>query len=482
VAVDESDRIYIWDQARLRVVVYEGGRYLRALPIPFVEREATAMLVEAGRIYLHVSGVVEYEIDASTGTLLRVATPSDPSIYPRTRGGRSGMPSERFGRDGAGLEYRLSSVMHPARYERVNPAGQVLAHAAEPLPEKAVDAYVRRDGALYELAADFGGQGSVYVYALLGPSTSPQAAPPSGARPVPNALGRPLPDHLTARLAGVGSVDLDAQSRGAVWWLASLARERSDLLVAPRNPLFVARWNDGSRLEIFASEGLLFADGTTYLGPARSYEQLAAYALAAPARLAEVAAGGATIRIADLADVQRVLTSAEIAQLRDSLARGFAVAEGELPGFLEPPFPTYEVVFGETVVSLRGDHYGAVGRLGAFAHDGTLDDLARRWLPVPDLSIEDVRSLFFADKVTFEQRQYSELQDITRWKATIVRGLTGIGPEIQPDPPGEPPAMFTFELAGRSEKVEVRPGSFTYRGRVYARPGVMNLVYLRGVP
>ena len=42
-AVDANDRIYIWDQARLRVVVYESGKYMRAIALPFVEREATAL-------------------------------------------------------------------------------------------------------------------------------------------------------------------------------------------------------------------------------------------------------------------------------------------------------------------------------------------------------------------------------------------------------------------------------------------------------
>jgi hypothetical protein len=300
---------------------------------------------------------------------------------------------------------------------------------------------------------------------------------------LPTVFGKAVPDGLTATLPEAGSVDLDAPTRAAVWTLASLAKERSDLLAAPQQPLLRARWNDGSRLEIVASDGLLFVEGQAYVGPARSYEQLAAYALASPARLAELAAGGATLRIADLAETGRVLSAAEIAQLRDSLARGFAVAEGELPGRLEPPFPVYELVVGDAVVKLRDGAYGSVGRLGAFAHDGRLDDLARAWLPLPTLSVEDVRSLFLADTVTFEQPARSELQDISRWKATIVRGLIGAGGEVQPEPPGEPPATFTFHLAGgRTERVDVRAGSFTFRGRVYARPGVMNLVYLRGVP
>lgn len=126
----------------------------------------------------------------------------------------------------------------------------------------------------------------------------------------------------------------------------------------------------------------LVAKGKTYSGPARSYEQLAAYALASPARLADLAGRGATLRIADLPGTQRSLTDAETSQLHDSLSRGFAVSEGELPGVLELPFPVYEFVLGDVVIRLRGDDYGSVGRetrsMGAFAHEGQLDDLARR--------------------------------------------------------------------------------------------------------
>ena len=84
---------------------------------------------------------------------------------------------------------------------------------------------------------------------------------------------------------------------------------------------------------------------------------------------------------------------------------------------LEDPFPLYEIRLGNVLIRLRGDDYGDVGdrRTGAFVHDGTLDDLAHRWLPAPTLSVGDPHSLFLADKVTFEQPGYSDLQDISRW-------------------------------------------------------------------
>ncbi|MDQ2915442.1 MAG: hypothetical protein M3T56_19625 [Chloroflexota bacterium] len=487
-AVDENDRIYIWDQARLRVAVFESGKYLRSVPLPYVERSATALLVDGDRFYLRAvssfSATIEYEIDATTGALLRATT--DGGLFPRLRGSVQGPPPYSLGADAAGYAYVLTSTSAAERYERHGAGGALLAYATEPLPLKGIDAYVRADGALYELAADFGGVGSVYVYALLAPAaTPPRQTPVRPSSRAPIAFGRPVPDRLTATLSGAGSVDLDARSRMAVWTLASLAKERTDLAAAPQDPPFVARWDDGSRLEIVVSSGLLFADGKIYLGPATAYEQLAAYLLASPSRLAGLSVSGATVRIADLPGVQRVLTTGEIAELRDSISRGFSVSEGELPGVLEHPFPLYEIVLGDVVVRLRGADYGSVGehlRTGAFAHDGKLDDLVRRWQPVPTLAATDIRSLFLADHVVLDQVERGGPQDITRWKATIVRTLLGLTPS-QPESVQVRPFTFTFEFAGgRTETVQVRAGEFTYRGRVVPLAGALNLSSLGGVP
>jgi hypothetical protein len=491
-AVDENDRVYIWDRARLRVVVYNGGKFERAIPLPYVEQDAGALLVEGGRVYLRAVnqvGVVEYEIDGATGALLRAVWPTGLSIYPRRRtGAEAGLARSTFGTDAAGLDYLYINLNGAPtnRYERVDAGRRTLAYAVEPRPQEMLDAYPRADGALYELAADYGGVGSVYVYALLAPATAARPPTTPTITAPARAFGRPVPDRMTATLADADTIDLDAPSREAVWSLASLAKERTDLAASPQDPLFVARWNDGTKLEIVVSAGLLFAEGKTYLGPPTAYQQLASYVLASPSRLAELAARGASIRIPDLPGVERALTTAEIADLRASLITGFGVSEGELPGVLELPFPLYEILLGNVVIRLRGDDYGSVGegfRPGAFAHDGKLDDLARRWLSVPALALDDPRSLFLADKVTFEQPGYFDLQDISRWKASLVRALNAAPATGSDELVGEPPATLVFRFpSGRVETVIVRPGSFTYRGRVIPLRGVMYLVYYRGVP
>jgi hypothetical protein len=491
-AVDENDRIYIWDRARLRVAVYGGGKFERAIAVPYVEQDAGGLLLDGGRVYLRAVtqlGTLEYEIDGANGALVRAASSANSSIYPRRR--TSPQPAAArptFGADAAGLDYVYATIAQNAttRYERVDLARGALAYALEPAPEKLVDAYVRADGALFELAADYGGVGSVYVYVLLSPSGAARPpSPPPAAPAAPEAFGRPVPDRLTATLAGAGSVDLDAQSRMAVWWLASLAKERTDLPAPPYGPLLLARWNDGSKLDMVVDASLLFVDGKIYTGPAAAYQQVASYALASPSRLAELTARGATIRIPDLPSVQRVLTTAEIADLRKSLSIGFTVSEGELPFMLEDPFPLYEIALGDVVIRIHGDDYGSVGKLrtGAFVHDGTLDDLARRWLPVPTLSVGDPRSLFLADTVVLDQVERGGAQDITRWKASIVRALSAVTPPEQSEFVQVKPFTFTFRFtSGRTETVQVRPGAFTYRGRVIPLAGALNLSLFGGVP
>lgn len=490
-AVDEQERVYVWDRARLRVVVYQAGKFVRAISLPFAEPDARSLLVHGDRLYLRFvsgfSGSMEYEIDALTGGLLK-AVRLGPTIYPRSRSidVRVGLPPSGQVTDAFGNSYVLDVSTPVQRYSRIHPSGAVLASAVEPLAQKAVDMYVRADGALYELASDWGGVGSAYVYALIPPIGAAPAPAVPGPPAAPLAFGgRSVPDQMVATVTRAGSVELDAAARGAVWWLASTGVENTNLSRTGREVArFEARWTDGSRLTISA-DGPGISDGTkSYLTPTYAWAQLAGYALASPSRIAALAASAsAIVRITDLAGTERVLTSTELSALRASLATAFSVSEGELPGDLERPFPVYEITVGETVVQLRRDRYAAVARSGAFAHDGALYELARRALPVPALSVDDPRSLFLAERVTIEEDGLPSMTgDITRWKASLVRTLTGIENLSNPYPDTKP-LTLTFAFAGgRTERVRVIADAYTYRGAQYARPGILGIVGYRGVP
>lgn len=475
-AVDEQERIYIWDRARLRIAIFESGKLTRAIPAPYVEQNASALLVDGGRIYLQATDNAvnaAYEIDAASGKLLQIV-PSGTVLYPR----------ERW-KDGFGNGYGFDARPPIQRYARFDRTGATVAYAVEPLSQKGVDLYPRRDGALYELATDWGGEGSAYVYALL-PSLGTPAPPPApSTRPAPIAFGRSVPDQLTATITGGGSVELDADLRNAFWWLASTGTVAINVTVPPQDARLQARWNDGTQMFISA-DGTHLSDGVqNYLTSTRVWGQLTAYAAASPSRIAALLSSGATVRIADLASTERALTSAESSALQASLDGAFSVSEGELPGDLELPFPIYELRIGDTVVQLRRDHYASVSRYGAFAHDGGVYDVVRRALPVPALSQNEPRSLFLANKVTIAEEGYPDrTQDISRWKATIVRALLGVGANLGSiDSADVHPLTLTFGFAGgRTETVLVSRDAYSYRGVTYARTGIISIVGLRGVP
>ena len=489
-AVDEQERVYIWDRARLRVVVYQAGKFVRSISLPFIEPDARSLLVHGDRLYLRFtsgfSGSMEYEIDASSGALVR-AVRLGPTIYPRSRSNdvRPGLPPSGQITDAFNNRYVLDVSTPVQRYSRIDPSGAVLASAVEPLPQKAVDIYVRADGALYELASDWGGVGSAYVYGLI-PPVGPAPAPSTvGAPAGPLAFGgRSVPDQVVVTIAGAGSVDLIAAARSAFWWLASTGVENASIVVQPGVVRFEARWSDGTRLAI-SSDGASISDGAkAYLTPTRAWSQFAGHALASPSRITQLTVSGSvTVRISDLVGVEQVLTPTELFALRSSLATAFSVSEGELPGDLERPFPVYEIVIRDTIVQLRRDRYAAVSPFGAFAHDGALHDLVRRALPVPSFSLDDPRSLFLAERVTIEQDGLpSATGDITRWKASLVRALTGTDP-VSNAYPEAAPLTLTFSFAGgRSERVRVTTDAYTYRGIQVARPGIIGIVGYRGVP
>ena len=490
-AVDEQERVYVWDRARLRVVVYQAGKFVRAISLPFVEPDARSLLVHGDRLYLRFtsgfSGSVEYEIDLATGRLL-AAVRLGSSLYPRSRGVdvRVGLPPSGQVTDAFNNSYALDVSTPVQRYLRVHASGATLAYAVEPLAQKAIDMYARADGALYELASDWGGVGSAYVYALMPPIGAVPAPAVAGPSTAPVAFGgRSVPDQVVATLARAGSVELVAAARAAFWWLVSTGVENANIgPIGPNGARFEARWSDGSRLSI-SSDGVAISDGSkTYLTPTRVWGQLAGYALASPSRIAQLTvSGNAAVRITDLVGAEHVLTPTELSAFRASLGTAFSVSEGELPGDLELAFPVYEITVGETVVQLRRDRYAAVSRFGAFAHDGALYDLIRRTLPVPAFSADDPRSLFLAERVTIEEDGLPSMTgDITRWKASLVRTLTG-SESVSNNYPNTGPLTLTFAFAGgRSERVRVTADAYTYRGTSYPRPGIIGIVGYRGVP
>ena len=136
-AVDRDGLLYLWDQARLRVIVYDRGRYIREIPLLYVSPDSQGLLVYADRLYLtdRVSVAssepnrmaLEHEIDLATGRALRIALADRAaSIYPRIRVYQpKGVPPLRdLGEDALGSRYQYDTSTSIHVFRRLDAAGR----------------------------------------------------------------------------------------------------------------------------------------------------------------------------------------------------------------------------------------------------------------------------------------------------------------------------------------------------------------------
>lgn len=187
-AVDEQGRVYLWDQAKSRVLVYAGHTLVRQIPLPQdIPGAARQLEVLNGKLYLALLDDTgarsnEWELDAATGALLRTVPPAPgprrSTLYPTARyvPTSSLAAPPPIGIDRYGNRYerfidptcsRGAAVCLEVR--RFSPSGALLTHASEPAGADIADYYVARDGAVYELRNDRSGSAlsGVFVVRLL---------------------------------------------------------------------------------------------------------------------------------------------------------------------------------------------------------------------------------------------------------------------------------------------------------------------------
>lgn len=170
-AVDEAGAVWLYDQAKSRVVAYDKGRFVRAVSVPDVPRRASALLVAGGRIYFRTfegsGAATELELDGITGKLLRRS--GAPSLYPYERTQLPYVPStakgvdDVLGLDALGNRYerhyfaQWSAGQCFSVIRRIAPSGQDLAEACFDVGSYATDYFVARDGAVYQLEQLYSG-------------------------------------------------------------------------------------------------------------------------------------------------------------------------------------------------------------------------------------------------------------------------------------------------------------------------------------
>jgi hypothetical protein len=192
-------------------------------------------------------------------------------------------------------------------------------------------------------------------------------------------------------------------------------------------------------------------------------------------------ASSVRVAIVDLPGVERELTTAERERLHQSLTGAIPVISAAGPQPLEAPFPQYGIHLAgkewKGTLLLSADRYIRAGFDGSALHTGELARLVKGSLPVPQQKPSDVGYLYLADTLEIGQGN-----DLTRWKNTVVRGLTNarVLPGYQPSI-GEP-FTLTFRVKGESFAVQVDADGFTYAGKRYPGSGLTEMIHLQGVP
>ncbi len=498
VAADDNGRIYLWDHARARILVCEGGKVTRVLPEPFVDWDSFALLAYAGRLYLRY-GIdqtqTEYVVDASTGDLVAAAS---GGLYPRERppfrsvDTKGPQPPTAFDLLGNRYDRSFTSTGYEVRRTDKNGATTALDPGANAPMEETVDMYATGAGAVYELRHVYanGLVTRVRVVKVLGAAGAALAETPATLTGPVMFAGREAPVSIDVTSApGLPPARLEGTDARSLWSVFSLSRPATGYASpgapSPRAYRMTATWADGSTTPIVVDSTLVIA-GTTLMLTTVQLEEALPLVLGQPRFLVDALRKyGGRIGMPDLAGTQRPLSAGEVSAYADALTSAFAVSFYERFRPLEDPFPIRQLTIpypgGTVVLQDVGDRYlrgaSASRGAGAWVHDGRASTLLRQWLPTPSIAPDDPAILFTAQKVTLPD------QDISRWKASIVRELVAPPHGDKSSWDDQPPLVFTFTLpGGRSEVVRVDTSGFTFAGKTYAKKGLMGLFGYKGVP
>lgn len=518
-SMGSAESIHILDSARGRILRYRKEQLDRIIETPFLGEKPGRLLLHDGLMYVR-DGQVEYEI-AENGEIRRVGPAGAGTIYPRPRpaglivGRDQDVDQATFGRekelalkghglgsDASGNSYNIAQMRVVWAIRRSDNAGRETARA--PVPPEVVDWYLTPEGGVYALSWTRDGSGSVTrtaVYRVLAPVWADRNGPGgdgSATVPVepPLAFGLPAPLSLEVRMAGWLPVEIrDRVYIGNLWRLfGRLEPEPApEWLRASKTPpafTVTARLPGGAAFEITsAAEGVMCGD-IWYRGPiAGATSSLLAGAVFSPENLMlAIASRPVSVAIPDLPGVSRRLNLEERRQLADALKGSFRAGRYEPPQPLEYPFPRYIVGIGlegggEADVALDGDRYLSLhGGNTAMAHGGQLARLVREWLPAPGARPEEPAYLYRATRLALDHQ--GDTQDLTRWKATVVRALLNFDREwYVPIYPEEYPVVLTFTVDERPHTVRITRDGFSYAGKTYQRRGLIQAVLsLRGVP
>lgn len=479
-AARHAGAIYLLDQAKGRVLYYEQGKLTEQFATPWVDDQVGDLrLVPEGLV---VAGAYQ-EFTLEGGRIVDIrqqAPPAEPVID-------MGKGPYLLGTDGTHRYERVMGNTGPI-LRRVSQAGAVLAEVPFEDRGEFIDWAITPQGGVYALVWRWGNDAieRALVYEMLPPLAEPTAAAPPTEPPAPSLFNRPVPARIRLLAPDWDPVEVtDEVDRWNLWRLLATAGPATGQMTPQHQKVarLEAGFADGSSLtmeiypDLIAVEGSLYSVGL-YPGLHRQVASLIYSRKGLAAALKD--AQSASVTLADLPGVEKALSPFQRKQLSESLKDVIPVSPYSAPRPLEPPFPQYAIrLEGEgwkATLLLRGDRHLALGWEGAVAHSGRLASRVRSWLPVPELKAEEVAYLYLADRL-----EIGPGNDLTRWKATVVRRLLNLQP-AQNAAFFKEPLTLTFYVKGEKRIVQVDAGGFTYAGKRYALPGLTDLACLQGVP
>ncbi|MFZ5827685.1 MAG: hypothetical protein ACOY94_25560 [Bacillota bacterium] len=479
-AVAGPTTIYLLDQAKGRVLHYEGDRLTDSLLTPWVDDQVGDLRLADGALVVS-NGMRAFTLDLAGRIRDIRALPRQSDSFQDSK------EPVLLGADSEGNRYERVIGSTGPFIRRVSSDGRTLARALE--PGGVVDWSISPGGGLYALTWEWG-QNRVErarIHEVLPPVSSPTAAGPAAPPEEPAVFGRPVPEQVLLRFPDWAPVTVRSEvDRWNLWrLLATVEPANHPPLPGSHRPVEMqAAFPDGSRLTLHLRAGELSVEGARYnLRTAGDLHGLLNALRASGEGLAGAVAAAGSVRllVADLPGVERSLTAGERQRLAEQLKAAVAVHPASAPQPLEPSFPVYAIHLegpgwkGE--VTLRGDHHLVAAHGGAAACRGGLAALVQEWLPVPELRPDQVSYLFLADRL-----EIGPGNDLTRWKNTVVRHLLNAGAGDPGEAPFRDPFILTFHVKGERLRVQVDTEGFTYGGKRYPGTGLTRIVGLQGVP
>lgn len=484
-AVGSRGELYVLDQAHQQLLQYApDGRFFRALALPWMGEWSDGLYFDGERFYLR-SDQFEYMVhtDGRILALRNMNQPGTTTLYPTERTGSGYVaPGSVLGRQPGGyLVQRSTGRDGQTVIRRTDGEGREADRAAEPREGDLVDFHVGLNGAVYTLTWVWENQsiGRVLVHEVLPPLKAQPPGSPGSPAPKPVAFGLPVPQSLQVALPDWRPFTLtDPVDLHNLWMLLSQAQPIDFTPGATDLKPAQLVLEGGRAVRLLPDRAEL--DGRLFQLLGTPMRMVQALGFSPDAVRQALATADVTLVLSDLPGRDRTLTTAERKQLLNTLTGAVPAAPHSTPQPLETPFPRYVLRLKsqdwQGAMTLKGGQHLVLGNGQGVALRSDIGEVVRSWLPVPDLKANDPAYLYRAEKLEFAG------QDMSRWKTTVVRYLTGVYPARSDEAPYPGPQTFIFTVAGARHEVVVDEKGFTYAGRRFERAGLLHLAGLAGVP